>query len=328
MPVIDVHTHMLSQPWLEDIRQHGAPKYGVKPTAAGQESVYLGGAPFVTLFPEMFDYDLRIANMDKAGVDVAIVSLTCPSAYFGGEQVSTRVAREMNAHMAHQQSRFPDRIRFFATLPWQYAERAVDVLQEAVGQGAVGVFVSANVDGKSLTSPDFAPVWQAIDDFGLPVLVHPTAPQGAAEMEMHEYGLVPPVGFMFDTTLAISRMIFDGFLDRYPNLKIIAAHGGATLPYLAGRLDRCHEMIPACSDVISEKPSSYLQRIYYDAVVYEQDALELCIKVAGGADRVMYGSDYPHNIGDMAGCLGRVNALDSSTAAQVSSGTAEAIFDL
>ena len=87
-------------------------------------------------------------------------------------------------------------------------------------------------------------------------------------------------------------------------------------------------MIPACSDVISEKPSSYLQRIYYDAVVYEQDALELCIKVAGGADRVMYGSDYPHNIGDMAGCLGRVNALDSSTAAQVSSGTAEAIFDL
>ena len=86
---------------------------------------------------------------------------------------------------------------------------------------------------------------------------------------------------MFDTTLAIVRMIFDGLFDRYPNLKIIAAHGGATLPYIAGRLDRCHEMIPACAEVIKEKPSSYLRRIYYDAVVYTQDALELCVKVDG-----------------------------------------------
>jgi aminocarboxymuconate-semialdehyde decarboxylase len=328
MPVIDVHTHMLSEPWLADIRAHGAPKYGVKPTPAGQDSVYMGGAPFVTLFPEMFDYDLRIANMDKAGVDVAIVSLTCPSVYWGGEAVSTRVAREMNAHMAHQQERFPDRIRFFASLPWQYADSAVTVLKEAVAQGAVGVFVSANIDGKSLTSPDFAPVWKAIDDLALPVLVHPTAPQGAKEMEMQEYGLVPPVGFMFDTTLAISRMIFDGFLDHYPNLGIIAAHGGATLPYLAGRLDRCHEMIPACSEVIKDKPSNYLKRIYYDAVVYEQDALELCIKVAGGPERVMYGSDYPHNIGDMAGCLARVNALDSVTAATIKGETATKLFRL
>lgn len=328
MSVIDVHTHMLSEPWLEAIRQHGAPKYDVKSTLAGQDSVWMSGAPFVTLLPEMFDYDRRIANMDKAGVDIAIVSLTCPSAFFGGQEVSTRVARDMNAHMAYQQSRFPDRLRFFATLPWQYADKAASVLNEAVAQGAVGVFVSANIDGKSLTAPEFAPVWQAIDALKLPVLVHPTAPQGSAEMEMHEYGLIPPVGFMFDTTLAISRMIFDGFLDRYPNLKIIAAHGGATLPYLAGRLDRCHEQIPACSSVIKDKPSRYLQRLWYDTVVYEEGALDLCIKVAGGPERVMYGSDYPHNIGDMVGCLARVDTLDSGTAATIRGKTAAEIFGL
>jgi len=328
VPVIDVHTHMLSEAWLNDIRAHGAPKYGVKPTAAGQDSVWMSGAPFVTLFPEMFDYDLRVANMDKAGVDIAIVSLTCPSAYWGGEAVSTRVSREMNAHMAYQQGRFPDRIRFYATLPWQYAESAVTVLKEAVAQGAVGVFVSANIDGKSLTAPEFAPIWQAIDDLALPVLVHPTAPQGAAEMELGEYGLVPPIGFMFDTTLAVSRMILDGFIDRYPNLAIIAGHGGATLPYLAGRLDRCHEMIPACSEKIKDKPSSYLRKIYYDTVVYEKSALDLCIEVAGGPERVMYGSDYPHNIGDMAGCLARVNALDPAAAKLVKSGTAQKLFKL
>ena len=86
-------------------------------------------------------------------------------------------------------------------------------------------------------------------------------------------------------------------------------------------------MIPACSEVISEKPSSYLQRIYYDSVVYAQDALEMCINV-GGSDKVLYGSDYPHNIGDMAGCLSRVNALDSSTAAKVRDGNAMRIFNL
>lgn len=327
MPVIDVHTHMLSAPWVEELRRHGGPKYEVKPTRAGQETVFLRGNPFMTLTPGMFDYDLRIANMDKAGVDLAIVSLTCPSVYWGGEDASSANAAAMNDLMAHQQSRFPDRIRFFASLPWQYPGRAVAELQRALSIGAVGVFVSANIDEESLTAPRFAAVWQAIDDHALPVLVHPTAPQGSVELQLDEYGLVPPVGFMIDTTLAVSRMILDGFLDRYPNLAIIAGHGGATLPYIAGRLDRCHEMIPACAEKISAKPSSYLRRIYYDAVVYAPEALELCIKV-GGEDRVMYGSDYPHNIGDMGGCLARVNGLDADTARKVKSATAETLFRL
>lgn len=328
MPVIDVHTHMISQPWLDLLSRHGGPKYEVKKTKAGQDTVFMHGAPFMTLLPEMLDFDLRIQNMDKAGVDVAVVSLTCPSAYWGGPEVSAEAARIMNDVMAAQQSRHPDRIRWYATLPWQYPDLAVAELDRAVKAGAVGVFVTANVDEKSLTAPLFAPIWEAIDRLALPVLVHPTAPQGAKEMQLDEYGLVPPIGFMFDTTLAISRMIFDGFLDRYPNLKIIASHGGAALPYLAGRMDRCHERIPACSEKISEPPSRYLQRIYYDTVLYDQRALELCISVAGGPERVMYGSDYPHNIGDMAGCLARVDALGGGVTAQVRGKTAEALFKL
>lgn len=327
-PVIDVHTHMLSADWVERLRAHGGPTYEVKPTKAGQESVFLRGSPFVTLTPGMFDYELRIASMDRAGVDVAIVSLTCPSVFWGGEEVSTATAVAMNDLMAEQQGRHPDRLRFFASLPWQYADRAVAELDRAVQAGAVGVFVSANIDGQSLTAPQFAPVWAAIDRLRLPVLVHPTAPQGSVELQLDEYGLVPPVGFMIDTTLAIARMIFDGFLDRYPNLAIIAAHGGATLPYLAGRLDRCHAMIPACAEKISDRPSTYLQRLYYDSVVYEQAALGLCIDVAGGPDRLMYGSDYPHNIGDMEGCLARVDALDAGSARQIRGATAIKLFGL
>lgn len=328
MSVIDVHTHMIGAEWLDMLRRHGSPKYEVKNTKAGQESIFLHGAPFMTLFPEMLDFDLRIRNMDRAGVDLAIVSLTCPSAYWGGEEVSAQAARIMNSLMEEQQDRYPNRLRWFATLPWQYAGAAVTELDRAVVAGAAGVFVTANVDERNLTDAQFAPIWDAIDRHGLPVLVHPTAPQGAAQMGMDEYGLVPPVGFMFDTTLAISRMIFDGFFERYRNLKIIAAHGGGTLPYLAGRLDRCHERIPACAEKITLPPSHYLRQIYYDAVVYEKAALDLCVHVAGGPERVMYGSDYPHNIGDMAGCLDRVNAMGGSVARKIKGETAEKLFGL
>ena len=108
---------------------------------------------------------------------------------------------------------------------------------------------------------------------------------------------------------------------------MIASHAGATLPFVGGRLDRCWEMMPACREKIGEPPTTYLRRIYYDSVCYTQEALELCIKV-GGADKVMYGSDYPHNIGDVEGCLARVNALPSAIVEDVRHGNAERIFKL
>jgi aminocarboxymuconate-semialdehyde decarboxylase len=326
--VIDIHTHMLTLEWIELLRSHGAGKYSVKKTKANQDAVHLYDAPFMTLMRGMWDYDMRIENMDKAGVDIAVVSLTCPNVYWGGRDVSIKAARLVNDSMAEQQRARPGRIRWFASLPWQYADDAKIELARATKEGAVGVMVLGSIDGKDLIDPQFSPVWQEIDRLALPVLVHPTAPQGVPEMHMEAFNLIPPVGFMFDTTLAFAHIIFSGFIDKYPNLKLIAAHGGAALPYLAGRFDICHEKIPACSDVIKDKPSTYLQRIYYDTVVYEQAALELCVKVAGTPDNVLYGSDYPHNIGDMEGCLARVNALPDNHAKRIGGKNAERIFKL
>ena len=328
MTVIDVHTHMLTLDFLELMRTASGGKYEIKKTKAGQDTIWHDGAPFMTLFSGMWDYDERIGAMDAARVDVAIVSLTSPNVYWGDRTTSLKAARMVNDSMAEQQRARPDRIRWFASLPWQFAEDARAELARATAEGAVGVMVLANIDGEDLTHPRFAPVWQEIDRLRLPVLVHPTAPQGVAALHMHEFGLVPPVGFMVDTTLAFARMIYAGFIDAYPNLKLIASHGGATLPYIAGRLDRCHEMIPACAEVISDKPSSYLQRIWYDTVVYDQRALDLCISVAGSDERVLYGSDYPHNIGDMTGCLARVDARGGDEAARIRGRNAEKLFRL
>jgi aminocarboxymuconate-semialdehyde decarboxylase len=234
----------------------------------------------------------------------------------------------MNDDMAMNSRRYPDRIRFMCSLPWLDAKLAIAELRRACDSlGAVGVMVLANIDEHSLTDLRFKPIWDEIDRRSLPVLIHPTAPPATKYLDVVQYNLIASVGFMFDTSLAVSRLIFDGFLDRYPNLKLIAAHGGGALPYLAGRLDICYENMPAARVRISRQPSEYLQRIYYDSVVFRQDALDMCLAVAGN-DRVLYGSDYPHNIGDMKGCLGRVNALPTVQRDAVRGGNAKRLFGL
>jgi aminocarboxymuconate-semialdehyde decarboxylase len=325
--VVDVHTHMLNEGFLKLLRKHGR-RYKVKKVVGGQTGIFKDGAPFMTLMPGMFDYDLRIEAMDAAGVDIAIVTLTSPNVYWGSGQMSLEAAKLINDDMAARQKQYPGRIRFMCSLPWQHPKLALAELKRACDVlGAVGVMVLANIDGLSLTEKAFTPIWREIDRRGLPVLVHPTAPPGTAELDVMRYNLIASVGFMFDTSLAVARMIFDGFFDRYPKLKLIASHGGGALPYIAGRLDICFDNMPACREKISRRPSTYLNRIYYDSVVFQQESLELALKVGGDAN-VLYGSDYPHNIGDMKGCLARVDALPPAQRDAVRGGNALRIFGL
>jgi aminocarboxymuconate-semialdehyde decarboxylase len=326
-PSIDIHTHMLNRDWLELLRQHGKPRFELRKSLDAAEGIMMDGAPFMTPMPGHFDYDYRLKRMDEAKVDMAIVSLTCPNVYFGGAEISLKAARVINDSMADAQKKYPARIRWLASLPWEYPDKAVAELKRACDAGAVGVMVLANIGDKSLTDPLFAPVWKAIDDRGLPVLVHPTAPPGAPVMDMRQFNLIASIGFMFDTSLAFARIFFDGFLDRYPNLKLIASHAGGALPFLVGRLDQCHDNMNAARTKTETRPSEYLKRIYYDAVTYRPEALKMAIDV-GGADKVMYGSDYPHNIGDMVGCLKRVDDLPASQRDAVRGKNAQRIFKL
>ena len=197
--------------------------------------------------------------------------------------------------------------------------------RRARSDGALSVATLANIRGRDLGYPLFAPVWSEIDGLGLPVFVHPTIPPGGRDMRLDEFSLATPVGFMVDTTLAFARLILSGFFDRYPNAKLIAPHGGGTLPYLSGRLDRSHETIPACRSAIKVPPSTYLRRMFYDSVVYEPRALAMCV-AAGGADNVLYGTDFPHNVGDMKGILALVRGLPADQARKIAGENAMRVF--
>ncbi len=325
-PVIDVHTHMLTHEWVSLLEKHGG-RYSLKEVKGGLRAIHLDGAPFMTPVPPMFDWELRIKNMNKAKVDVAVVSLSCPNTYWGGPEISLEAARIMNDDMARAQRQWPDRIRFFASLPWQYEDLALKELERACNAGAVGVMVLANIDGKPLTDSSFSNIWKAIDQKSLPVLVHPSAPPGVSQMGMHEFQLTAPIGFTFDTSLAVSRCILDGFFERYKKLKLIASHGGGALPYLVGRLDICWHNIPATAAKTKKPPSYYMKRIFVDTVVFRQSVVDMCVEVCGEGN-VLYGSDYPHTIGDMKGCLARVNALPSKVRDKVRGRNSERIFRL
>lgn len=326
MTVIDVHTHMFTHKWLALLKQTGG-TYNIQTRPDGQDEIFRGNTPVVIPQKGHFDWELRIQNMDTAGIDVSVVSLTCPNVYWGDEAISVRAAVEANDNVADAQSRYPDRLRWFASLPWEYPQRAVQELERACAKGAVGVMVLANVSGKSLTDPMFAPIWAEIDRRGLPVLVHPTDPPGVDLMDMTKFDLSWSVGFMFDTTLAITRMIFEGFFDQYPSLKIIASHGGGTLPYLVGRFEKGDEVEIPSRRRMKRKPTDYLRHIYYDSITYNLGALQYLISVVGES-QVMFGTDWPHQVHDVKGAFANTARLPAAQMAAVRSANAQRLFKL
>jgi aminocarboxymuconate-semialdehyde decarboxylase len=330
MPVIDVHTHMFTTRWLELLKKEGG-IYNIKARPDGQQEIFRDDTPVVIPQRGHFDYGLRLEHMDSAGIDVSIVSLTCPNVYWGNEDVSCRAARESNDTMAQAQATYPDRIRWLTSLPWEYPQSALEELARTCANsgdnGAVGVMVLANIAGRSLTDPLFAPIWAEIDRRRLPVLVHPTDPPGVDLMDMTKFDLSWSVGFMFDTTLAITRMIFDGFFDQYPNLKIIASHGGGTLPYLVGRFEKGDEVEIPSRRKMKRKPTDYLRHIYYDSITYNLGALQYLVSVVG-AGQVMFGTDWPHQVHDTKGAFANTSRLPDDQMHAVRSENSLKVFGL
>ena len=325
MPTIDIHTHMFGDGWLDMIKQHGAPAYEIADMEDRRNYLVEYGTPACALEVEAFDYDKRVEMMDRLGIDISIVSLTSPNVHFGDEAISVATARIANDEMAAGQTAYPDRIRFFATLPWEYPELAAIELGRAVKLGAVGVMTLANIREKFLNDPLFDPIWADIEKRDLPVLIHPTVPLGAEKMDLGTYRLLGPVGFMFDTSLALSRMILDGFFDRFPKLKVIASHAGGYLPYVSKRMDLFFEQ-GGFDKKITDLPSTYLERIYYDSIIYQADGLQSLINLAG-PDRIMFGTDYPH-AADIPVLKQLVEDLPADQTAKILGQAAQNIFNI
>ena len=329
MTVVDMHCHLLTQSWVEQIKKFGKPEFDIARRVDGVDCLVEAGTMTMTLEPKKFDYPGHVKAMDKAGIDISVLSLTSPNVFWGDAKVSAETARLTNDAMREAEAAYPNRLRWLASIPWEHPALALAELKRACDAGAVGVVVLANIRGKPLTDPDFAAIWAEIDRRALAVFCHPTNPPGAEALDM-KGGilrlLLPTVGFLFDTTFAVARMVLDGFFDRYPNLKFISAHGGGTLPYLSSRIDLFYGFLPEAEKKLAAKPGDYLHRIWYDAIVYQPDSLDQCIHL-GGAEHVLFGTDYPHST-DVPGLLSQTKALPAKQRDAVLGKNAEALFKL
>ncbi|HUJ14436.1 MAG TPA: amidohydrolase family protein, partial [Thermoanaerobaculia bacterium] len=175
--------------------------------------------------------------------------------------------------------------------------------------GFCGAMVFSNINGVALSDRRFWPVWETANDLGAVIHIHPTSPVGVQAMQ--DYWLMPLVGFPMDTTLAAASLVFSGVVRRFPRIRWALGHLGGAIPYLVERLDRGFHAFKECRANIDRPPSEYLREFYYDSVNFDPRALQLAIDFAG-ADHILAGSDYPHQIGSLRRMLDSIAELNIS----------------
>jgi aminocarboxymuconate-semialdehyde decarboxylase len=246
--------------------------------------------------------------MERTGVDMGILTLTTPGVHVEERVRGIALAQLVNDSFAEVQRQFPQKFSPLATLPLQDPEASAAELERAVTKlGLRGAMLFASVNGKPIHHKEYWPLYETAARLDVPLMIHPTSPPGVEAYQ--EYRTTALVGFLVDTTLSITLLMFEGVLEKFPNIKFVLGHLGGTIPYIAERLDRGYEAYPEVRLNISEKPSFYFKRnCYYDTVAFEPNALQFAINFAGG-DHVLLGSDYPHQIGDMDKAVKVVEAL-------------------
>src|SRR5262245_46798243 len=236
----------------------------------------------------------RIRAMDEQGIDVEALSIN-PYWYKAERDVAQAVIKLQNEKLAELCAAQPDRFVAFATIALQHPDLAVQQLEDGVKKlGLRGVSVGGHVDGVELADPRFHPVWAKAEELGCLVFIHPVRAPEFAKRLAGNGELTNTIGFPLDTTIALSHLIFEGTLDRFPGLKICASHGGGYLGSYAPRSDAiCASFPERCAAVpLKKKPTEYLRQLYYDSIVFTPEAMRHLIAEVGVSQIVM-GTDYP-----------------------------------
>jgi aminocarboxymuconate-semialdehyde decarboxylase len=238
----------------------------------------------------------RIRAMDEQGIDVEALSIN-PYWYTADRDVARALIRIQNEKLAEACAANPERFVAFASVALQYPDLAAEQLEEGVRKyGLRGAGVGGSVAGEDLADPRFNPFWAKAEELGVLVFIHPQADGAAADLAARlrgSGGLENTIGNPLETTIALSHLIFEGTLDRYPGLKICAAHGGGYLPSYAARSDAiCTTFPDRCTRPLRKKPTEYLRQLYFDSLVFTPEALRHLVAETGPGQIVM-GTDYP-----------------------------------
>jgi aminocarboxymuconate-semialdehyde decarboxylase len=306
MPIIDFHNHFYPPEYLDAIRT-GPSNVKVTVDAEGNPWLHYPGDYNVAVRGHR-DIAYRAEVLERARVDMQVITLTTPGTHIEEPKRAVELARTVNDAFARIVSERSARFTALATLPLNDPAASVTEFERAVGElGLPGAMLFSNVNGVALADERFWPLYARANARRAVLYIHPTNPVGVEAMK--DYWLMPLVGFLMDTTLAASALVFSGVAKRFPEIRWVLAHLGGAIPYIAERLDRGYEAFVECRRHLDRPPSEYLRNFYYDTVNFDPAALRLAIGFAG-VDHILAGSDYPHQIGSLDKMRASIEGLE------------------
>jgi len=267
----------------------------------------------------------RLRDLDLMGIDKQVV---CPSphiySYWADEALAEDLVGLANEAMTDVVRQGDGQLAAMGIAALQYPELAARQLRDAIADGLKGIEISSNVGERELSDPSFDVFWATAQETGAVVFIHPLGTTLGPRLAFSY--LSNAIGQPTETTIALSHMIFSGVFDRYPNLKVFAAHGGGYLPHYIGRSDHAWRVRPEARGC-AKPPSEYLNQIWFDTVVFDDLYLGHMIDRVG-AGRVMFGTDYAFDMGDYKPARVAKSISDKSAMAAVMGGTASDLFGL
>ena len=285
--LIDCQSHLFSPEFLALLEKRKTPPYVYR---KGEDRYVVVGAWERRILPKHTDIPAKLADMDRAGIRLAALSVNDPGPELFGKD-SPAMAVLLNDFIADVVRRHPDRFFGLAALPFNSAESMLRELERATAMpGMRGVLLYSNLDGRFPDEPPFRPLFAEAEKRGIPLLLHPALP--VTWEATKDYSMATMLGLMFDTTIALCRLILSGVLERHPDLKLVCPHAGGALPYLAGRVDHQTMVLKRGAENIKRPPSEYLKRVWLDTV----SPIPLAIRYAydfAGPGRLLYASDHP-----------------------------------
>lgn len=285
---IDFHNHYFPEEYLKHLEKKGTKIEFIK-NQQGRLMVKVFNYTIPLLSPEE-----QIGIMGQLGVDMQVLSLPIPSIYLTEPQDAIESAMIINNCYAQLCQQYPERFKSFACIPLNAGDKALKELDRAMNELRMnGVFLSTSINGKPLNSSEFIPFFEEINRLKVPVLLHPVPPTGAEALYSQEYYLMILVGFPFETTLAATRMVISGIFERFRDIKLILSHMGGAIPYLFERIDYGYNVLDPCRIDISQLPSEYFKKFYYETALSYHLPSMICGYQSVGADHILLGSDYP-----------------------------------
>lgn len=297
--IVDVHAHVLLPTLHAEIERRAPAEVAAAAELDGRRngaaSQRVSGPMVAARIPRLVEVNERVRVMDEQGVDRQWVSAS-PNHYYpwADEELAVYACTEANRLIAEHVGHKPQRLVGLGLVPLQWPERAAELLDDAViTHGLLGVEISSGAGDVELSDERLEPFWARAAELGAPVFIHPFG--CTLDERLDRFYLANTVGQPTENAVALSHIIFSGVLDRHPNLRIVAAHGGGYLPTAIGRSDHAWRVRPDAQGC-SLPPSQYLTKIWFDTVVHDPRALRQLIEVAGSSQVVM-GSDYPFDMG-------------------------------